>query len=60
MITRKDVAKTHKDEMEVMEPDTPGDQTDCDHSQSSFGGKSLGRRSSLTERTARDVLFSLP
>lgn len=60
IITRKDVAMTHKDDMEVVEPDTPGEQANCDYSQSSFGGKSLGPRSSLAERTTRDVLFSLP
>jgi len=56
MITRKDIAKAHK-ELEV-ETGTPKD-TEYENGQS-FGFRSFSRRSSTRERSPRDVLFSLP
>lgn len=56
MITRKDIAKAHK-EMEL-ESDTPRDP-EFENNQS-FGMRSFSFRPSFRERSPRDVLYSLP
>jgi chloride channel 7 len=56
MITRKDIAKAHK-ELEL-ETDTPRDP-EFENNQS-FGMRSFSFRRSFRERSPRDVLYSLP
>jgi hypothetical protein len=56
MITRKDVATADKEL-----PDTPNTPRESDlESNRSFSTKSFRFRASFSDRTAQDVLFSLP